>query len=57
MTEDAKAWHRKNRMPKNATFRQRVQWHRAHQKHCACRPIPAKLLELMRKRPDAEAAA
>lgn len=57
MTEDAKAWHRKNRMPKNATFRQRVQWHRAHQKHCACRPIPTKLLELMRKRPDVEASS
>src|SRR5262245_33330478 len=28
---------------------QRVAWHRAHQQHCACRPIPAKLRELMER--------
>lgn len=26
-----KEWHLKNKMPKNATFIQRVQWHLAHQ--------------------------
>lgn len=41
------AWHRLHAMPKNATLAQRVAWHRAHQEHCACRPIPAKLLEQM----------
>jgi hypothetical protein len=32
-----KAWHEKNRMPKNATLDQRVDWHIAHQQHCQCR--------------------
>jgi hypothetical protein len=32
-------------MPKNATAQQRIAWHRAHQEHCGCRPIPSKLLE------------
>jgi hypothetical protein len=45
-----KSWHEKNHMPKNARFEQRVQWHLAHQKHCACRPIPKKLLEEMKKK-------
>jgi len=45
-----KEWHEKNIMPKNATFEQRVKWHLEHQKNCACRPIPEKLLEKMLKR-------
>lgn len=40
-----KAWHLKHRMPPNATFEQRVRWHLEHVEHCACRPIPAKLLK------------
>ncbi len=28
-----------------ATFAQRVKWHLEHAKHCACRPMPAELLE------------
>ena len=40
-------WHLKNRMPKNATFEQRVKWHLAHEKNCSCRPIPDKLLNKM----------
>jgi hypothetical protein len=44
-------WHRKNRMPKNPTIEQRIEWHLEHQKHCNCRSnIPEKLLEEMRKR-------
>ncbi|MDD5337666.1 MAG: hypothetical protein PHS02_04240 [Candidatus ainarchaeum sp.] len=46
-----KEWHLKNRMPKNASFMQRVQWHVAHQKNCNCAPIPEKLLKEMRKKP------
>jgi hypothetical protein len=42
-----KEWHKKNKMPKNATFEQRVKWHLEHQKHCTCRPIPEKLLHQM----------
>ena len=38
------AWHERHVMPKNPTLEQRIAWHRAHQKSCACRPIPAKLL-------------
>jgi hypothetical protein len=36
-------------MPKNATLAQRVRWHRAHAKHCACRPVPAPLMALIKK--------
>jgi hypothetical protein len=43
-----KTWHEKNLMPKNASFEQRVKWHLAHQKHCACREIPVKLLKEMK---------
>jgi len=42
-------WHKQHVMPVNATFEQRVRWHVAHQKHCACRLIPQKLLEQMRE--------
>ncbi len=42
-----KEWHLKNKMPKNATFIQRLQWHLAHQENCSCRPIPEKLLAEM----------
>ncbi|MBX7151419.1 hypothetical protein K1X84_07250 [bacterium] len=42
-------WHQKNRMPKNATLQQRVEWHLAHQKNCSCRPIPEKLAQTMKK--------
>jgi hypothetical protein len=41
-------WHKKNRMPKNASFEQRVKWHKEHAKNCACRPIPEKLLKEMK---------
>jgi hypothetical protein len=34
-------WHAKHRMPRNATPGQRLAWHLEHQKHCACRPLPA----------------
>ena len=34
------AWHERNPMPKNATMAQRVKWHTAHAKTCACRAIP-----------------
>jgi hypothetical protein len=45
-----KEWHLNHKMPKKATFDQRVQWHLEHQKHCSCAPIPKKLLEEMNKR-------
>lgn len=45
-----KEWHLKNKMPKNATFEERVKWHLEHQKNCNCRPIPEKLLEEMKQK-------
>lgn len=44
------AWHHEHPMPPNARFEQRVQWHLAHQQHCNCRPIPAKLLAEMKEK-------
>lgn len=43
-------WHDKNRMPKNPTTTQRLKWHLAHAKACACRPMPAKLQKLASKK-------
>jgi len=40
-------WHREHVMPKGASTAQRIAWHRAHQKQCACRPIPAGLQKEM----------
>ena len=34
------AWHRKNRMPRNATMAQRVKWHKEHARECGCREMP-----------------
>ncbi|MBK7525538.1 MAG: hypothetical protein IPI53_15710 [Saprospiraceae bacterium] len=45
-----KEWHEKNKMPKNATFEQRVKWHLDHIKHCECRPVPEKLLAEMKEK-------
>jgi hypothetical protein len=42
-----KSWHAKHRMPLKATLEQRIRWHLQHQKHCSCRPIPAKLAAVM----------
>jgi len=44
-------WHKNNRMPKNPTLQQRIDWHIEHQKNCDCRPgLPEKLREEMIKR-------
>jgi len=40
-------WHRRHPMPRSATLAQRVRWHRAHAKHCGCRPIPPPLVALV----------
>lgn len=52
MTKVNRKWHDKNRMPKNATTKQRIKWHHAHSKACACRPIPAKILRLTEKQSE-----
>jgi hypothetical protein len=42
------AWHERHPMPKNPTTKQRLAWHRAHEKNCGCRPMPARLRALLR---------
>jgi hypothetical protein len=43
------AWHASNRMLRNATDRQRIEWHQRHAEQCQCRPIPNSILELMQR--------
>lgn len=38
-----KDWHTANKMPKNPTMDERIEWHLEHQKNCGCRDIPEKL--------------
>jgi hypothetical protein len=45
-----KIWHEQNKMPKNPSLDERIKWHLEHAKHCACRPIPAKLLLEMKRK-------
>ena len=44
------AWHEKHPLGPKPSFEKRLAWHLEHQKHCGCRPIPAKLLAEMKKR-------
>gem|GEM_PF-3107027 len=48
-----KEWHAANVLGKGANQSQRIAWHRAHQKQCACRPIPKSLLGLVVPSPEA----
>lgn len=45
------SWHKLHVLPRGASLEERIAWHREHQKRCACRPIPPKLLEAMRREP------
>lgn len=45
-----KEWHEHHRMPANATLDQRIAWHIEHTKHCQCRPMPANIIEEIKKR-------
>lgn len=49
MAKVNRKWHDENKMPKNATTKQRIKWHLAHAKECACRPMPKKLQKLTAK--------
>lgn len=42
-------WHKQNRMGKNPTELERINWHLEHVKNCSCRGIPKGVIELMRK--------
>ena len=46
-----KEWHEKNKMPKNASFEERIKWHLEHNKNCSCRPgFPKKLEEEIKRK-------
>jgi len=45
-----KEWHHAHRMPKNATFEERIEWHLEHAKNCSCRPIPDQIRSEIKKR-------
>ena len=45
-----KEWHLKNKMPKNPTLNQKIQWHVDHARECGCRPVPPNLEKLMKDR-------
>jgi hypothetical protein len=47
------SWHRGHVLPRNATLEQRIAWHRAHQRACGCRPVPASLRSKMGQEPAA----
>jgi hypothetical protein len=42
-------WHGVNKMPKNPSLDQRISWHLAHAKNCACRPLGGKILKEIKK--------
>lgn len=43
-------WHKKNKMPKNPSLDERIEWHLSHSKNCQCRPLGGKILEEIKKR-------
>ncbi len=47
-------WHEKHRMPRNATPAERLKWHMAHAKHCACRPFTAAMRAKLQRAASAE---
>ena len=50
MSKTNKLWHERNRMPRNPTVQQRIEWHLAHADNCGCRPVPQGVLSLMQAR-------
>jgi DNA-3-methyladenine glycosylase I len=42
-------WHAAHPLARGASDEERLRWHRAHQKSCGCRPIPARLLARISK--------
>ncbi|HWS48988.1 MAG TPA: hypothetical protein VN174_02990 [Candidatus Methanoperedens sp.] len=43
-------WHLANKMLKNPTLDQRIEWHLEHSKNCDCRVLGGKILEEIKKR-------
>jgi hypothetical protein len=51
MKQDSRDWHEANRMPPRATLDERVAWHLAHLKACACRTdLPASIVAELTRR-------
>lgn len=46
----SREWHLKNKMPKNPTLDQRVEWHVEHARNCQCRKLEGKILEEIKRR-------
>ncbi len=47
-----KEWHLANKMPENATIKEKIKWHEGHAKNCSCRdsaPHLKKLKSLIKK--------
>lgn len=43
-------WHEAHRLSRNATFEERLEWHREHAEKCGCRESPENIrLELARR--------
>lgn len=40
-------WHRKNRLSRDASLGERIDWHRRHAESCGCRPVPPSILAKM----------
>jgi hypothetical protein len=45
-----KEWHSANKMPKNPTLDEKVNWHMMHARNCQCRKLEGKILEEIKKR-------
>jgi hypothetical protein len=41
-------WHEANRMPQNATKKQRAEWHYAHAQNCGCRALTPSIVSLLK---------
>lgn len=52
MKSGGSAWHKNNKMPDNPTTKERIVWHREHQKYCGCRPTPKSLTAYFTHEPD-----
>jgi hypothetical protein len=39
-----KTWHLKNKMPKNPSAKEKLEWNLKHAKNCVCRPLTKEYL-------------
>lgn len=43
-----KEWHLNNKMPKNLSIQQRIEWHKEHAKNCSCREMPKNIKKMIK---------